>query len=354
MKIIFCESTLSKKELELEYPGEWVVYPAVRRGDIYSIINREEAIECLAIVDGLFDQCLSVSHKEILLALKKGISVIGLSSMGALRASELYNYGMLGSGEVFKRYKDQLIDSDEEVAISYTQRKGKMYSTVPLINIRLSVEKHELGNSIIQTSRKIFFKERTWDRVQQELTKKQFVFLKNSYVDQKKKDLLNFLSSRLFDFKTIVREKSNIYTSFFLDDFIFHKYGGYLNYIKLFITKISCSKEIERKQSNISIYITQFFDNDIPEENVLYLLGTIDKIQINIDKLKNFGKATLRELSLSSEESLRKHLNNRNIPIEYYPKIVGTLYLFYKTAIYKRFGIAGQDHECSIISRSLN
>lgn len=40
--------------------------------------------------------------------------------MGALRASELYKFGMHGLGEIFEKYKNGIILGDDEVALNYS------------------------------------------------------------------------------------------------------------------------------------------------------------------------------------------------------------------------------------------
>ena len=60
----------------------------------------------IAIIDGVFHKEPAVSHKEILEAIKKGVTVVGGASMGALRASELDDFGMIGVGRVYHDYSN--------------------------------------------------------------------------------------------------------------------------------------------------------------------------------------------------------------------------------------------------------
>ncbi len=78
--------------------------PPIQRGDILSDID--DRVSSILILDGLFHQALSVSPSEIMDALRRGISVFGASSMGALRAAELEPYGMVGVGEVFEHIRN--------------------------------------------------------------------------------------------------------------------------------------------------------------------------------------------------------------------------------------------------------
>ena len=87
----------------------------IRRGDLEHV--REYRI--VVIIDGEFGQSLSVSPKEILAAIDCGAVVIGASSMGALRASELDAFGMLGVGWIYKRFRKAEVRRDDEVALLF-------------------------------------------------------------------------------------------------------------------------------------------------------------------------------------------------------------------------------------------
>lgn len=97
---IFTGPTMSADIILQELPGA-TVWPPVAEGDIYRLALQKPAI--IGIIDGYFGNLPSVWHKEILFALKEGIHVIGSSSMGALRASELSDFGMIGCGAAVRR-----------------------------------------------------------------------------------------------------------------------------------------------------------------------------------------------------------------------------------------------------------
>ncbi|MCI6930805.1 MAG: TfuA-like protein, partial [Methanobrevibacter boviskoreani] len=90
--------------------------PPVKRGDIFKILKEEEKPDIIGIIDGQFHSAPAVAHKEIMEALNEGITVVGGSSMGALRASELDSLGMIGVGFVYNEYKNGNIKSDDDVA----------------------------------------------------------------------------------------------------------------------------------------------------------------------------------------------------------------------------------------------
>lgn len=110
------------------------IFPPIKRGDIEMLAADYEII---VIVDGVFHSTLSVSAREILLALKEK-TIYGCSSMGALRAAELDKFGMIGVGEVYKMYADRTIVSDGEVALLFDPITYENM-TVPLVNVRFAL-----------------------------------------------------------------------------------------------------------------------------------------------------------------------------------------------------------------------
>lgn len=112
--------------------------PPVRRGDLPRLIDGGSVPKRVAIVDGEFHQHLAVSPREILTLLNLGTIVYGSSSMGALRASELWTYGMVGVGRIFQMYRDGEIAADDEVALLYDP-ESEIAISEPLANIRCAV-----------------------------------------------------------------------------------------------------------------------------------------------------------------------------------------------------------------------
>jgi hypothetical protein len=112
-----------------------VYLPPVAQGDVYlAARTRPRAI---GIVDGFFDHVPAVWHKEILWALSQGIEVFGSSSMGALRAAELSEFGMVGVGHIFEWYRDGVIEDDDEVAVIHGPAEiGYAPASEPMVNMR--------------------------------------------------------------------------------------------------------------------------------------------------------------------------------------------------------------------------
>ena len=118
--------------------------PPIRRGDLKKAVR--DGAKIIGIIDGTFFNDSPVGHKEILAVLKKGITVVGGSSMGALRASELDVFGMVGVGRIYECYRSARIEADDEVAVTYSPVTGEQLSE-PLVNVRYQLKAAELDGS---------------------------------------------------------------------------------------------------------------------------------------------------------------------------------------------------------------
>jgi hypothetical protein len=143
--------------------------PPAACGDIISAVRSGRT--CIGLIDGVFESGPAVWHKEILFALEESVTVAGAASMGALRAAECWRFGMLGIGGIFEQYRSGARSSDADVAVSHAPAE---FQYRPLSLAQIDVE-HALGllaaNGTVsqdfslrlgETSRNIFFKDRTW------------------------------------------------------------------------------------------------------------------------------------------------------------------------------------------------
>jgi hypothetical protein len=134
---VFAGPSLPAAEARQLLPGCQIL-PPVRHGDLLRL--RPAAGDRVLIIDGLFLQTAPVRHKEILLLLSQGVTVAGSSSMGALRAAELWSYGMRGVGEVFRLHRDLVVTGDDEVAVIHCSAdEGYRSLSEPLVNIRIAL-----------------------------------------------------------------------------------------------------------------------------------------------------------------------------------------------------------------------
>jgi hypothetical protein len=204
----------AKKILDADYR------PPIKRGDLPCLDDR---VRCVGIVDGVFLNDCSVGHREIIALLKRGVTVVGGGSMGALRASELQDMGMIGVGKIFQMYYDGEIEGDDEVAIVFNPETGDPLSE-PLVNIRatlaLAVEKGILeadtSTAILDKVRQEYYPRRSMS-LMLELAKGMLEpslladlsdFVKETSVDLKRKDAIEVLHEIAKIIKNANLEKS--------------------------------------------------------------------------------------------------------------------------------------------------
>lgn len=118
--------------------------PPVRCGDLLALLRLPSgpvsgALQ-VAIIDGCFENVAAVWHKEILWALRGGARIWGAASMGALRAAELCDLGMVGVGAIFDGYRRGELVDDAEVAVLHgPAAAGYRVITDAMVNIRATL-----------------------------------------------------------------------------------------------------------------------------------------------------------------------------------------------------------------------
>jgi hypothetical protein len=141
-------------------------------GDITIAVQSGPAV--IGLIDGGFETIASVWHKELLYALSEGITVFGAASIGALRAVELERFGMIGIGEVFRLYREGLIEDDDEVAVQHGPPElGFVPITEAMVNIRATLTAAvdagvlltKEGDALCDVAKALFYKRRTWRRI---------------------------------------------------------------------------------------------------------------------------------------------------------------------------------------------
>ncbi len=183
-----------------------VIYsPPIKRGDAPKIVS--EGIDIIGIIDGVFFRESAVSPRELMEVLKTQVKVYGASSMGALRASELDRYGMIGVGKIYHWYRDGILNSDDEVALSFDSEEFIPISE-PLVNIRETIKKatnekiitKEESDIIFKSAKTLYFPERRWEKIiensEKSLNKslsKFSLFIQENRVDIKKEDAILLL-----------------------------------------------------------------------------------------------------------------------------------------------------------------
>jgi TfuA protein len=197
--IVFLGPSLERESAEKILTAEY--RPPAKRGDL--LRAAQDGADIIGLIDGVFHQESAVAHREILAALKKGVRVVGSSSMGALRAAEMDTLGMTGIGEVYQMYKSGELVSDDEVALVFDPETGLSLSE-PLVNIRFTLREAERQDvisvqdhaALLAAAHSVFYPQRTYGKivssaggaVSPESRERFLAWVKLHTVDQKRKD----------------------------------------------------------------------------------------------------------------------------------------------------------------------
>jgi hypothetical protein len=177
--IIFGGPTISEKEVKAILADAQYMPPA-KQADVISVVQNENP-DVIGIVDSIIHSNLSVWHKEILFALDNGIRVYGAGSMGAIRAAELFHYGMRGVGQVFEFYKNGRIEDDDEVLVKFEKKNGQYIRlSEPMVNLRitfdLAKQKKVINASthklLVDAAKSLHYSQRSLDNVYQRAVEK--------------------------------------------------------------------------------------------------------------------------------------------------------------------------------------
>ena len=166
--VVFLGPSLDRRAALAILPADYRS-PAAR-GDLTKAVH--DGARVIGLIDGVFFQKSSVGHREILGALRKGVCVVGASSMGALRAAELHTLGMEGIGEVYRMYRDGVLVSDDEVALAFDPESFTALSE-PLVNIRATLARAEeegvidqrTGEALLSAATSLYYPDRTYPRL---------------------------------------------------------------------------------------------------------------------------------------------------------------------------------------------
>jgi hypothetical protein len=108
----------------------------VKRGDLDQLSDGTVA----AIIDGELSGDSAVPIDEIRRALRRGVNISGAASVGALRAYEAREEGMVGLGWVYRAYCTGRISGIDEIAVIYDPASYRSF-TIPLVNVRFCLDR---------------------------------------------------------------------------------------------------------------------------------------------------------------------------------------------------------------------
>lgn len=165
--IVFAGSSLGP--LAEDRRGRIELRPPVRRGDLELLLDGRPPGTAV-LIDGFFGSNLSVTPTECRQLLDAGWRLLGASSMGALRASELWSVGMIGVGEIFMLFRLGVLRSDADVAVALNARTFEEV-TASVVHVRAVLSLLEQGGQItgagarklLRAARALHWFERSWD-----------------------------------------------------------------------------------------------------------------------------------------------------------------------------------------------
>lgn len=176
MKIyVFAGPTIDANAVRAELDDVEVCGPA-RFGDVYRAARTRPA--AIAVIDGYFERVPAVWHKEILWAMAEGVHVFGASSMGALRAAELAEFGMVGVGFIYEAFRRGDLEDDDEVAVVHgPAEEGYRMLSEAMVNIRATVEvakaegvlSPDVSVALLRAAKTRFYADRTYRAIMTEM-----------------------------------------------------------------------------------------------------------------------------------------------------------------------------------------
>jgi TfuA protein len=196
--VIFTGNSITHEEARTILQANY--QPPVRRFQLEKFV--QQGYKFIGIIDGIFFDRAAVGHREILSALNAGVKVVGGASMGALRASELDTHGMIGVGKVYEWYRDGVIESDDEVAVSTNPDTFEPIS-IPLVNMRETLKAAFISgvisekeyNDLLKLAIDTYYPDRSYLGLVKEGVKKGLI------PEEKKKLILDFCKGNQVDVK---------------------------------------------------------------------------------------------------------------------------------------------------------
>lgn len=176
-------------------------------------VSNLKSFDVIVLADAHFMTRPAPTHYEIIELLNAGKVVIGVSSIGALRAAELCELGMNGYGCVFKHVYDGWITDDSELGVLMHPNNYKPL-TLSLANARYLIENFSTDQSkghkkeMFQMAKEVYFMDRSY-----ELMKKKWSIdlkLQNALIKSRSDISYDIKKLDLFDLLVNLSAKSPI------------------------------------------------------------------------------------------------------------------------------------------------
>lgn len=167
--VIFVGPSMSVEKARTIFPLADFRSPA-RKGDFQRL--GKEGVQFVGFIDGVFLQDYPPTPIEVYTLLQSNVTLVGAASLGALRAVELEKFGMIGIGKVFELYKKGIVDSDDEVAVTFSEQDCRLQSEA-LIDIRYTlyhacksrVIDENTKKTLVKIAKSIYFPHRTYEEI---------------------------------------------------------------------------------------------------------------------------------------------------------------------------------------------
>jgi hypothetical protein len=169
--VVFIGPTLG----EAQIPDGIEQRPPAICGDLARLLA--DPPRSVGLVDGCFGTAPSVWHKEILALIAAGIPVFGAASIGALRAAELADFGMVGIGRIFGAYRDGVVNRDDAVMLVHAPAELQWKAlTITLVDAEAAIAALAMVDSdrrmLQRIVRTFSYAVRTWDLCLAEFTRR--------------------------------------------------------------------------------------------------------------------------------------------------------------------------------------
>jgi TfuA protein len=179
--LIFLGPSLSHEKARQVLPDAEYLRPA-RKGDLAGLIAKRRNVDSpllVGLVDGVFLQDYPPTPIEVYqLAVQPNITLVGSSSLGALRAVELEKFGMVGIGRVFNLFKAGKLDADDEVAVTFTEGDFGLLSEAMIdirYNLFLAYKKgfidSKTRSALTRTAKQTYFPHRSYSYIIEETSR---------------------------------------------------------------------------------------------------------------------------------------------------------------------------------------
>ena len=133
--------------------------------------------------------------------------MVGGASMGALRASELDDFGMIGIGQVYKIIGSGVVESDDDVAVVINPETLEQLSEALIsmnYNFKAALDKKVINEEeyeiLVKTAKSIYYPKRTYNKVFKdsnlgtEKINQIYKFFQENKVDIKREDAIMVLN----------------------------------------------------------------------------------------------------------------------------------------------------------------